>query len=65
MTDDDWSLVTFEAVRRDQARRAATSTIEQRWEWLEEMLHLSLASGALQRERERKQRAIDEAWGNG
>lgn len=62
MAEGDWSLGTFEGVRRDQARRQATSTVAQRLAWLEDMLRLALVSGALQRERELKQRAIDRAW---
>jgi hypothetical protein len=65
MSDTDWTLGTFEGVRRDQARRAATSTVAQRLAWLEDVLQLALSSGALQRERQLKQRAIDEAWGSG
>jgi hypothetical protein len=62
MSEADWSLGTFEGVRRDQARRAAAATPAQRIEWLEEILRLAMATGALQRERRLKQRAIDEAW---
>ena len=62
MSEADWSLGTFEGVRRDQARRAAAATPAQRIAWLEEMLQLALASGALQRERRLKQREIDKAW---
>lgn len=62
MAEIDWSLGTFEGVRRDQARRAATATPDQRMAWLEEMLRFALACGALEREREAKQRAIDRAW---
>ena len=62
MTEIDWSLGTFEGVRRDQARRAASTTPSQRMAWLEDMLRLALSTGALERERELKQRAIDKAW---
>jgi hypothetical protein len=62
MTEGDWALGTFEGVRRDQARRAATASVTQRLAWLEDMLRLALASGALQRERDLKQRAIDRVW---
>jgi hypothetical protein len=62
VTEGDWSLGTFEGVRRDQARRQAASTVAERLAWLEDMLGLALASGALQRERDLKQRAIDRAW---
>ncbi len=37
--------------RREQLRSIATSTVEQRLEWLEDALRLTLTSGALQRER--------------
>lgn len=62
MAEIDWSLGTFEGVRRDQARRAASATPEQRMAWLEEMLRFALACGALERERKAKQRAIDRDW---
>lgn len=62
MSENDWSLAAYDAVQEDQARRAASSTVEQRLAWLEDVLRLALASGALQRERDLKQRAIDRAW---
>jgi len=42
---------------REQLRSIATSTIEQRLEWLEQALRLALSSGALQRERDERARA--------
>lgn len=42
--------------RRAQLRSIATSTVEQRLEWLEDALRLALASGALARDREARAR---------
>ncbi len=65
MTTEPWARATFAGTERAQADVIASLTVDQRIALLEELLALAEASGALQRSREAKQRAIDELWGAG
>lgn len=59
MTDADLAA-------RDLAlRRGLAATVDQRLDWLEEMLEVARASGALEREVERRRRAQALRWSQG
>jgi hypothetical protein len=59
---DGWSAATFEGAAMAQAERVAALTPTERVALLEQLLELAIASGALQRAREEKQRALDLLW---
>jgi hypothetical protein len=61
----DWSAATFDGSARATADAVATSTVEQRLAWLEDLLRLALESGALLRVREARQADADELWARG
>lgn len=42
--------------------RGLASTVDQRLDWLEEMLEVARASGALEREVERRRRELEWRW---
>lgn len=60
--DDPWVCGTFEGTARAQAAVIAGLTAEERMLLLEDLLELALASGALQRARQDKQREITAMW---
>jgi len=61
---DDWSAATFAGARRARILSIArTTTPAQRMEWLGSALELALKSGAIERERARRQAALIEVWG--
>lgn len=62
MNADPWGRATFAGTERAQADLIAELTPDERVALLEELLEVAQASGALQRSREDKQRAIDLAW---
>ena len=62
MSEDPWVRGTFEGTERAQAAVIAALTPDDRMSLLEELLALALSSGALQREREDKQRALNAIW---
>lgn len=62
MSTDPWTRATFAGTERAQADLIAQLTPDERVALLEELLDVAEASGALQRSREEKQRAIDRAW---
>jgi hypothetical protein len=43
----DWSLTTFDGVRREQLRRARSMTIPQRLEALEQLSHMAVYISAI------------------
>lgn len=62
MTAAPWSRATFAGTERAQTDLIAELTPDERMTLLEQLLEVAAASGALQRAREDKQRAIDRAW---
>jgi len=61
-TDNSWDAATFDGARRAQMAAIAQTTPTQRMEWLEQALNLALLSGAVERDRTRRQMDIDAAW---
>lgn len=63
MSDDEaWAAATFHGTAAAQGDRIAALTATQRVALLEQLLEIAAASGALQRAREEKQRALDLLW---
>jgi uncharacterized tellurite resistance protein B-like protein len=62
MSDDVWRRATFHGTEQAQADLVADLTPDARLMLLEQLLEIAQASGALQRSREEKQRALDEIW---
>jgi hypothetical protein len=62
MSDDGWDAATFAGARDAHNRALADLTPEARVAVLEQLLEVAAASGALQRARDEKQRALDELW---
>jgi hypothetical protein len=54
--------VTFEASRGAQIRDWARLTVEQSLEWLEEAIEIAATSGALARERKRRDDEFLKSW---
>ena len=63
MAADGWDRATFAGTEKAQAQVIATLTPAARVALLEQLLEVARASGALQRAREQKQRALDALWG--
>jgi len=61
-SDDGWDAATFDGARRAQMAAVAQTSPTQRMEWLGQVLNLALLSGAIDRDRSRRQNAIDAAW---
>lgn len=55
----------FRAARELALARGLAATVDQRLDWLEEMLEVARASGALEREVERRRRELERLWGGG
>lgn len=63
MTDvSDWSAGTFEGTIHWQRQAVATSSPDRRLRWLEEVLRMAEASGALDRTRAERQRRCEADW---
>jgi hypothetical protein len=60
--EDAWTAATFDGAAGAQAEKVAALTATERVELLEQLLELAAASGALQRARDEKQRALDLLW---
>jgi uncharacterized tellurite resistance protein B-like protein len=65
VNDDLWSRTTFAGTEQAQADVVAELTPDERLALLEQLLDIALESGALQRSRVAKQRAIDKLWTTG
>lgn len=65
MSEHNWEAATFEGAAAVHARELAALTPPERVVLLEQLLEIAQGSGALQRERELKQREIDKAWYGG
>ena len=52
----------YRAARELALARGLPSTVDQRLDWLEEMLEVARASGALEREVERRRRELERLW---
>jgi hypothetical protein len=52
----------YRAARELALERGLAATVDQRLDWLEEMLEVARASGALQREIERRRRELERLW---
>jgi hypothetical protein len=65
MSDDPWVRTTFAGTEQAQAELIADLTVDERLALLEQLLDIARESGALQRSREAKQRAVDELWAAG
>lgn len=63
MSDDGWDAATFAGARDAHDRAVSDLTPEARVALLEQLLEVAVASGALQRARDEKQRTLDELWG--
>lgn len=55
----------YRAARALALARGLAATVDQRLDWLEEMLAVARASGALQREVERRRRELERLWSSG
>lgn len=62
MSADGWDAATFAGARDAHDGAVADLTPEARVALLEKLLEVAMASGALQRSRDEKQRALDELW---
>jgi len=60
--DSDWSAATFDGAQRAQRDDIARATPARRLAWLEEVLVLAQASGALARARREKQMWCEATW---
>jgi uncharacterized tellurite resistance protein B-like protein len=65
VSDDVWARATFAGATEAQAQAIADLTAEARIALLEQLLEVALTSGALQRARDEKQRALDRLWAHG
>lgn len=65
VSPDPWTRATFSGTERAQADVIAALSVDERLALLEQLVELAAASGALQRAREDKQRALDELWAAG
>jgi hypothetical protein len=61
--DDAWIEATHVGHERQQRRRGAALTVQQRLEWLEGQLRAAERSGALADIRASTQQALVKAWG--
>lgn len=59
---DGWDVATHEGARRALRREVAALTPDQRLQWLDDALTMALASGALERSRERRQQECHLLW---
>lgn len=55
----------YRSARELTLARGLAATVDQRLDWLEEMLEVARASGALQREVERRRREFERLWSSG
>jgi hypothetical protein len=55
----------YRAARDLALSRGLAATVDQRLDWLEGMLEVARASGALQREVERRRQELERLWGRG
>ena len=62
MSDEGWDAATFAGAREAHDRAVSDLTAEARVAMLEQLVEVAVASGALQRARDEKQRALDELW---
>jgi uncharacterized tellurite resistance protein B-like protein len=62
MGDDRWDAATFAGARDAHEDAVSHLTPEARVALLEQLLEVAVASGALHRARDAKQRALDELW---
>lgn len=65
MDEKDWAAATFAGASVAQADAVAALTATERVALLEQLLELAVASGALRRSREAKQRGLDALWAAG
>jgi hypothetical protein len=57
-----WDDTTFSGASEATAARVAAWTPQERLDWMEEALEVLVDSGALQRDRDRRQRDVDALW---
>lgn len=62
MNADGWDAATFAGAQAAQDRDISDLTPDARVALLEQLLAVAIASGALQRARDEKQRVLDEMW---